>query len=69
MSDYPNMSYCMCENTSLAVNQILAAMQESGSTMQFFHSLSQREQAALIPLLSAMREIVEAAEQEDELFF
>ena len=30
MSNYPNMSYCMCENTLLAMRQIVEAMQEEG---------------------------------------
>ena len=27
MSNYPNMSYCMCENTLAALRQVLSAMQ------------------------------------------
>ena len=30
MSNYPNMSYCQCENTLLALQQILTAMREEG---------------------------------------
>lgn len=30
MSNYPNMSYCMCENTLLALKQVLDTMQEEG---------------------------------------
>ena len=28
MNNYPNMSYCMCENTLLAMEQVLTAMQD-----------------------------------------
>ena len=30
MRDYPNMSYCMCNNTLAALNQILDEMDEKG---------------------------------------
>jgi hypothetical protein len=30
MSNYPNMSYCMNENTLAALKQVLDAMQEEG---------------------------------------
>jgi len=30
MSNYPNMSYCMCENTLAALQQVVSAMQEQG---------------------------------------
>lgn len=31
MSNYPNMSYCMFENTNLAMEQITLALQEASS--------------------------------------
>lgn len=30
MRDYPNMSYCMCENTRAALAQVINAMAEQG---------------------------------------
>ena len=30
MSSYPNMSYCMCENTLSALGQVMEAMREVG---------------------------------------
>ena len=30
MSNYPNMSYCMCNNTLLALRQVVDAMNENG---------------------------------------
>lgn len=41
MSNYPNMSYCMCENTLAAMNQIVNAMQSEGA--QFLHDMSRDE--------------------------
>jgi hypothetical protein len=42
MRDYPNMSYCMCNNTLAALNQILDAMDEQGD-VQFVEELSMDE--------------------------
>jgi hypothetical protein len=30
MSNYPNMSYCMCNNTVLALKQVVEAMNDEG---------------------------------------
>jgi hypothetical protein len=38
---YPNMSYCMCENTLDAINQIIDAMNEEGP--RFLAELSRTE--------------------------
>jgi hypothetical protein len=55
---YPNMSYCMCENTLLALRQVVTAMETEGVGFMFnvcedFMNLSEelqdeyeREQAA-----------------------
>lgn len=42
MSNYPNMSYCMCSNTLAALNQILDAMDEQGD-VAFLKDLSPDE--------------------------
>lgn len=42
MSNYPNMSYCMCNNTLMALNQILDEMDEKGD-VAFVRELSQDE--------------------------
>ena len=44
MSNYPNMSYCMCENTLLALRQVLNAMQEEGP--MFLQEMSRDERRA-----------------------
>ena len=42
MSNYPNMSYCMCNNTEAAFNQIMDAMDEQGD-VKFVKELSMDE--------------------------
>lgn len=54
MRDYPNMSYCMYENTLLAVNQILSALQNG----KFPSSVDEQR---------AARELIMAADQLSEL--
>ena len=44
MSSYPNMSYCMCENTLLAMKQIVGAMQEEGP--MFLKEMGREERRA-----------------------
>lgn len=64
MRDYPNMSYCMCENTALAINQILSAMEDAGSINQFIDTLSFSEARAFLSMIESMRTIVDVAEDE-----
>lgn len=42
MSNYPNMSYCMCNNTLMALDQILDEMDKKGD-VDFVRDLSQDE--------------------------
>ena len=37
MSNYPNMSYCMCENTMSAMHQVLNAMEDQGVELSLIH--------------------------------
>ncbi len=55
MRDYPNMSYCMCQNTEAAVNQIMEAMDQEGA-VNFVKDLSRDE-------LRSFNELVYIAEQ------
>ena len=70
MSNYPNMSYCMCENTLAAMNQVLEAMQEEGP--MFLQEMNSYERRAFEQLFHAaeafltMSEELEA-EYEEEL--
>lgn len=51
MSNYPNMSYCMNENTLLAMQQILTAMQEEG--VEFLRDMTREERRAWNELYNA----------------
>lgn len=51
MSNYPNMSYCMNENTLLAMQQILTAMQEEG--VDFLRDMTREERRAWNELYNA----------------
>lgn len=62
--DYPNMSYCACENTNLALNQIMGMLEDAGSMDNFFEDLSVTEQRAFRSMLEAMVEMVGVAEDE-----
>ena len=70
MSNYPNMSYCMNENTLLALKQVLDAMQEEGP--QFLRELNRTERRAFEELfhycesfLTMSEELQEEYEQEE----
>ena len=43
MSNYPNMSYCMCENTLLALRQVTNDMQEYESLEEFTSDMGREE--------------------------
>ena len=65
MSNYPNMSYCMCENTLSALDQVLTAMQEEGP--QFLRAMSRDERRAFQELFNACESFLTLAEElEDE---
>jgi len=59
MSNYPNMSYCMCENTLLAMRQVIDAMQEQGS--EFLLDMSREEKRAFSELFQACEAFMEVA--------
>jgi len=70
MSNYPNMSYCMNENTLAALKQVLDAMQEEGP--QFLRELNRTERRAFEELfhhcesfLTMSEELQEELEQEE----
>ena len=65
MSNYPNMSYCMCENTLLALRQVLNAMQEEGP--EFLREMNRDEQRAFKELFNACEDFLTVSEElEDE---
>jgi aspartate aminotransferase-like enzyme len=51
MSNYPNMSYVMNENTLLALRQVLDAMQEEG--LEFLRDMTREERRAWNELYNA----------------
>lgn len=67
MSSYPNMSYCMCENTSLALQQVVDAMVEE---RDFLGDLNRHERIAFDQLYHLCQQFVRRAdmlvEQEEE---
>jgi hypothetical protein len=64
MSNYPNMSYCMTQNTLLALQQVLDAMREEGP--QFLRELPRDERRAFEELFDACEEFVMLAEEIEE---
>lgn len=66
MSNYPNMSYCMCENTLLALKQVLDTMQEEGP--MFLKEMSRDERRAFEELFGYCESFLTMSEElEDEL--
>ena len=64
MSNYPNMSYFMCENTLAALHQVLGAMQEEGP--MFLQDMSREERRAFEQLFNACETFVNVAEELEE---
>jgi aspartate aminotransferase-like enzyme len=64
MSNYPNMSYCMCENTLLALRQVLDAMEDQGT--EFVQDMSRNERRAFEELFHACEAFMQQAEQLEE---
>jgi DNA replication initiation complex subunit (GINS family) len=64
MSNYPNMSYCMCENTLLAMKQILGTMQDEGP--MFLREMSREERRAYDALFNMCEEFLSATEELQE---
>ena len=66
MSSYPNMSYCMNENTLLALRQIVTAMNEEGP--MFLRELSRTERRAFEELFSTCEDFMSLSEELQEEF-
>lgn len=66
MSNYPNMSYCQCSNTLLALKQVLDTMQEEGP--MFLKEMSRDERRAFEELFGYCESFLTMSEElEDEL--
>ena len=70
MSNYPNMSYCQCENTLLALKQVLESMESEGP--MFLREMNRTERRAFEELfgycesfLTMSEELQEEAEREE----
>ena len=66
MSSYPNMSYCMNENTLLAMRQIVTAMNEEGP--MFLREMSRTERRAFEELFSTCEDFMSLSEELQEEF-
>ena len=62
MRDYPNMSYCMCNNTLAAFNQILDAMDEKGD-VEFVKDLNMDELRSFNEIAFIARQFAQRAER------
>jgi len=60
--DYPNMSYCMCNNTEAAFNQIMDAMDDEGD-VNFVKDLSMDELRSFNELAFMARRFAQRAER------
>jgi hypothetical protein len=66
MSNYPNMSYCMCENTLLALKQVLNAMESEGP--MFLREMNRDERRAFEELFGYCESFLTMSEElQDEL--
>lgn len=69
MSNYPNMSYCQCENTLMALRQVLDSMSEDG--VEFLQDMSREERRAfneLFETCAAFMQLSEELVSEEEEF-
>jgi len=64
MSDYPNMSYCMIENTARAMDQVISAFVDAGGDWASM-DLSKYERAHVDRLASLCQEFLTAHEDYD----
>lgn len=61
--NYPNMSYCMCENTLQALQQVITAMDHEGQ--DFLQDLSREERQAFEALYRACQDFVSLSDQQE----
>lgn len=66
MSNYPNMSYCMNENTLQALKQVIDAMNYEGE--DFLRDLSGDERRAWRELFSACEDFMTRADELQEQY-
>jgi hypothetical protein len=64
MSNYPNMSYCMNENTLMALRQVVDAMSEDG--VEFLRDMSREERRAFEELFQTCEAFMQLSEELQE---
>ncbi len=64
MSNYPNMSYCMCNNTFLALQQVVQAMQEEGP--MFLREMNRDERRYFEALFGMCEDFMSMSEELQE---
>ena len=79
MTNYPNMSYCMFENTHRAIDQLISAMREAQinspeAVLEFVNDMSREERRAFediaamaMDLISECRNVERVVEVHQEL--
>ena len=66
MSNYPNMSYCQCENTLLALRQVVENMNREGA--DFLVEMSREERRAFQELFDTCEAFLTLSEEiQDEV--
>ena len=68
-SNYPNMSYCMMENTRLALDQVLGAMLDAvgdNRAAEFVQELNRTEQQSYSTMYDLCRQFINLADQIEE---
>lgn len=58
---HPNMSYCMFQNTLLAMRQLLGAMEDEG--VELLNDLSREERRAFDEMFNACESFTQLAEE------
>lgn len=58
---YPNMSYCMCENTLLALRQVINAMVHEGP--MFLQDMSRSERESFEEIFNACETFINLADE------
>jgi hypothetical protein len=58
---YPNMSYCMCENTLLALRQVINAMKNEGP--MFLQDMSRSERESFEEIFNACETFINLADE------
>lgn len=64
MTNFPNMSYCMCENTLAALHQLYEAMRHEDAE-DFIGQMNKHERAAFNELAQMCRLVADTADEVD----